>query len=106
MTLKEMVELIEPECVSENYAGGVTGCPQNYGYLDEEGLCKGSGDSTRCEECWSREFRRAEFVRQGEWKINCDGYYPYCSICENEPTARRMTRYCDHCGAKMDEEIE
>lgn len=37
----------------------------------------------------------------GEWKINPDGYYPYCSICNEEPRERRMTKYCSNCGAIM-----
>lgn len=39
--------------------------------------------------------------RTGEWKINCDGYYPYCSECKNEPPGRIMADYCPRCGAKM-----
>ena len=40
-----------------------------------------------------------EEVRHGEWKINCDGYYPYCSECGYEPN--RMTKHCPECGAVM-----
>lgn len=39
--------------------------------------------------------------RIGEWKINCDGYYLYCSECKNEPPGRIITDYCPRCGAKM-----
>lgn len=46
----------------------------------------------------------AEPVRHGEWKISCDGYYPYCSVCREEPKGGNMTKYCPHCGAKMDKE--
>ena len=45
-------------------------------------------------------------VVYGHWIICCDGYYPYCSRCKEEPTGRKMTKYCDHCGAKMDEEVK
>lgn len=38
-------------------------------------------------------------VRRGEWKINSDGYYPYCSVCGCEP--RKMSKYCPDCGAEM-----
>ena len=41
----------------------------------------------------------------GEWKINCDGYYPYCSECGKEPSGRTMTDYCPCCGAKMEGKI-
>lgn len=37
----------------------------------------------------------------GQWIINSDGYYPYCSICKNETQGRIMTDYCPNCGAKM-----
>lgn len=37
----------------------------------------------------------------GEWHINSDGYYPYCSECKEEPKNREMTKYCPNCGAKM-----
>ena len=41
---------------------------------------------------------------QGSWLINSDGYYPYCSICNNEPKSRTMTDYCPNCGAYMEGE--
>lgn len=37
----------------------------------------------------------------GQWLINSDGYYPYCSTCKNEPKSRTMTDYCPNCGAFM-----
>lgn len=40
-------------------------------------------------------------IRKGQWLINSDGYYPYCSICKNEPQNRIMTDYCPNCGAYM-----
>lgn len=39
-------------------------------------------------------------VVHGHWKINCDGYYPYCSECLYEP--EELSNYCPNCGAKMD----
>ena len=44
----------------------------------------------------------AQPVKHGRWEICCDGYYPYCSNCKNEPQGREMTAYCPNCGAKMD----
>lgn len=41
-------------------------------------------------------------VRHGRWKISCDGYYPYCSVCREEPKGGTMTPYCPNCGARMD----
>lgn len=43
----------------------------------------------------------AQPVVQGEWKINPDGYYPYCSRCGTEPPERAMTSFCPNCGLKM-----
>lgn len=37
----------------------------------------------------------------GEWLINFDGYYPYCSNCHNEPQNKVMTKFCPNCGAYM-----
>ena len=39
--------------------------------------------------------------KTGQWLINSDGYYPYCSTCKNEPKSRTMTDYCPNCGAFM-----
>lgn len=44
----------------------------------------------------------ADPVKHGRWEINCDGYYPYCSNCKNEPQGREMTLFCPNCGARMD----
>lgn len=35
------------------------------------------------------------------WEICCDGYYPYCSECKEEPPGREMSKYCPNCGRKM-----
>lgn len=46
----------------------------------------------------------------GVWKINSDGYYPYCSRCGYEPPyvreADMRTPYCPMCRAKMRKEVE
>lgn len=42
-------------------------------------------------------------VVRGQWLINSDGYYPYCSECKAEPKHGEMTRFCHSCGAKMEE---
>lgn len=44
--------------------------------------------------------------RHGEWKINPDGYYPYCTECGEEPQGGEMTKWCPNCGAKMDGESD
>ena len=40
-------------------------------------------------------------VVHGKWEICSDGYYPYCSVCKEEPSVGVMTKYCPNCGAKM-----
>lgn len=40
--------------------------------------------------------------KTGQWLINSDGYYPYCSRCKREPRSRIMTKYCAECGAFME----
>ena len=54
---------------------------------------------------WADKITGGEYapVVHGHWIICSDGYYPYCSRCKEEPSGRKMTKYCDHCGAKMDE---
>lgn len=41
-------------------------------------------------------------VKHSKWKINCDGYYPYCPECGAEPKGGIMTKYCAECGAQME----
>lgn len=36
-----------------------------------------------------------------KWEISCDGWYPYCSNCKQEPQGRIMTNFCPNCGADM-----
>lgn len=43
-------------------------------------------------------------VRHGKWEIDCNGYYPYCSTCKEEPANGVMSDYCPNCGARMDGE--
>ena len=38
---------------------------------------------------------------RGEWKINPDGWYPYCSNCGCEPKNGVMSNFCPDCGADM-----
>lgn len=50
------------------------------------------------------ESEDVESIKHGRWLINSDGYYPYCSECNEEPTMRIMSKFCPSCGAKMDKE--
>ena len=65
-------------------------------------VCIDGANYKNVETC--NHFKDKELIAElhhGEWKINCDGYYPYCSECGNEPTRNEMTNYCSQCGAKM-----
>lgn len=39
-------------------------------------------------------------VKQGEWIISSDGYYPYCKNCNYRPKDE-LTKFCPNCGADM-----
>ena len=67
----------------------------SYSYIDEPG----SDVAERVENI----LKEMPSVQQktGRWLVNSDGYYPYCSLCKNEPQGRIMTDYCPNCGAKM-----
>ena len=51
---------------------------------------------------WQQQRCVVAEVKHGKWKINSDGYYPYCSECNNEPENGKLTKYCPNCGAKID----
>ena len=36
-----------------------------------------------------------------EWKINPDGWYPYCPTCGEEPKNGVMSNFCPNCGTDM-----
>jgi ligand-binding sensor protein len=50
----------------------------------------------------AKTVKEVDFVQHGRWLINPDGYYPYCSVCKEEPDSGKMTKHCPNCGAKMD----
>ena len=35
------------------------------------------------------------------WKIDCNGYYPYCPKCRYEPYDGILTKFCPDCGADL-----
>jgi hypothetical protein len=51
-----------------------------------------------------------EPIKHAEWRICCDGWYPYCSNCGYEPPwvahIDMRTPRCPYCGAKMRKEGE
>ena len=50
--------------------------------------------------CIAEVFARFEKAN-AEWKINPDGWYPYCSKCCAEPKNGVMSNFCPECGADM-----
>ena len=66
------------------------------------------GDFVNCPDCKKSISKYEEYKEENQperteakWKINCDGYYPYCSNCGSEPPSGEMTLYCPACGACM-----
>ena len=56
--------------------------------------------SQAVKECIAEVFARFEKAN-AEWKINPDGWYPYCSNCGAEPKNGVMSNFCPECGADM-----
>lgn len=58
MTLKEKVKEIQPDCINDNFTGGVCGCPGYYSYLNAPLLRfgVGCGAFNHCEDCWNNPF--------------------------------------------------
>lgn len=59
MTFREKLTLEHPDCLNEDYGGGVRGCPSAYGYEERaEGPCFELGyqiNEAGCTRCWDRE---------------------------------------------------
>ena len=60
MKLRDKVKEIEPELVNDEHIGGVSGCPDDYEYLEGHYVidydnCHDS-DKVDCEKCWSQEY--------------------------------------------------
>ena len=68
-------------------------------------VVSGTPDTCGCEPCvegikkWLKQ--EAEKQLTAKWEINCDGYYPYCTNCGNEPQVKELTKFCPKCGAMM-----
>lgn len=52
-------------------------------------------------ELWNTRAEEPAEEKTAHWDINCDGYYPYCSDCKEEPQGGKLSPYCPNCGAKM-----
>lgn len=59
------------------------------------------GKYIAAEKLWNT---RADERPKGKWEICSDGYYPYCSNCNNEPESGKMTNFCPNYGADMRKE--
>ena len=71
-------------------------CPNRERCEDTENVCSTIADIAE------QPTVEAQPVKHARWEICCDGYYPYCSNCKNEPQGREMTDFCPNCGARMD----
>lgn len=52
-------------------------------------------------EAWNTRAEEPAEPKTAHWDINCDGYYPYCSNCKEEPQGGKLSPYCPNCGAEM-----
>lgn len=70
---------------------------------DHYEICLGWGDMGAIElnPDADKECVRFKLKKIGTWLINSDGYYPYCSVCGEEPHGGKMTKHCPNCGAEM-----
>ena len=70
---------------------------------DDDGSCSKAGVDLRemLDEIEGLDETEVQPVKHARWEICCDGYYPYCSNCKNEPQGREMTDFCPNCGARM-----
>ena len=64
---------------------------------DRDQYNRGFKDGLEASSMMKEEEKRAK----SKWEIDCDGYYPYCPKCGEEPPGRCMTDYCPNCGADM-----
>lgn len=71
-----------------------------YAKPNTESKVDGKEEPTIMENCNKDYMLSNDFVVYSKWKINCDGYYPYCAYCGEEPKGG-MSKYCPNCGAKM-----
>ena len=62
-------------------------------------VCTRHPDLEKVVEQWNTRAGETGTERVAHWDINCDGYYPFCSACGEQP--EKMTQYCGNCGARM-----
>lgn len=83
MKLRDKVKEIEPELVNDKHIGGVSGCPDDYEYLEghyviDYDKCN-NGDKSDCEECWSQEYIEdfncdyCKYFNKSEYEEPCNG---------------------------------
>lgn len=71
--MKYMEKLKEehPECVSDEFAGGCEGCPEDYGYESRDEYCpdglEGLGIEVACRKCWEREMPEGN-TEKPDWR--------------------------------------
>ena len=53
MTCREKISLEHPEWVDKDFAGGIAGCPNDYGYSD----IRWPNCDLKCRECWDQEVK-------------------------------------------------
>lgn len=59
MTLKEIVEITEPNRINKEIEGGVIGCPTDYEYTYLNVQNKDDYCCTDCDKCWNTEYKES-----------------------------------------------
>ena len=64
-------------------------------------IARVNGIAAEVEKKWNTRAEEPAEEKTAHWGINCDGYYPYCSNCKEEPQGGKLSPYCPNCGAEM-----
>lgn len=65
MTFRERLQKEHPDKIDDDFRGGCFGCPENYGYEEEQDIetyCK----KTECSDCWNREIPESSGLSANE----------------------------------------
>lgn len=86
--------------MAKRYAGTCQYCGTKTYHGDICANCYHKRKLIRKLQAMVRAMRDGE-TKHGQWLINSDGYYPYCSVCGEESESGKLTNFCSRCGADM-----
>lgn len=91
MTFRKKLAIDHPECVSDRYEGGCSGCPSDYGYEPYKEDCSNDSD---CKACWDREIPETNKGETTMKKI----YHVITNIRESSFWQVKTFTFNDQCG--------